>query len=71
MLMDPVVWRGPILAGMIKQFWSDVQWVKWTICLLICHQELGDVPLTIFPIITIGWYCDCDKPTRTCKYDCF
>ena len=35
----PVIWRGPVLAGMIKQFWSDVMWEMLIICLLICLQE--------------------------------
>ena len=32
---DPVVWRGPVVAGAVKQFWSDV----WTICSSTCRPE--------------------------------
>lgn len=31
---DPVIWRGPIIAGAVKQFWTDVKWgAMWIICL--------------------------------------
>ena len=45
---DPVVWRGPILAGMIKQFWSDVQWGEVDYMFVDMPPGTGDVPLTIF-----------------------
>lgn len=45
---DPVVWRGPILAGMIKQFWSDVQWGDVDYMFVDMPPGTGDVPLTIF-----------------------
>ena len=35
----PVIWRGPILAGTVKQFWSDVVWGMWTVCSWICLPE--------------------------------
>ncbi len=45
---EPVVWRGPILAGMIKQFWSDVQWGDIDYMFVDMPPGTGDVPLTIF-----------------------
>jgi len=45
---DPVVWRGPILAGMIKQFWTDVQWGEVDYMFVDMPPGTGDVPLTIF-----------------------
>ena len=45
---EPVVWRGPILAGMIKQFWSDVRWGEVDYMFVDMPPGTGDVPLTIF-----------------------
>ena len=45
---DPVVWRGPILAGMIKQFWTDVKWGDVDYMFVDMPPGTGDVPLTIF-----------------------
>lgn len=37
---DPVIWRGPIIAGVVKQFWTDVNWGgMWIICSWICPPE--------------------------------
>ncbi len=45
---DPVVWRGPILAGMVKQFWSDVKWGDVDYMFVDMPPGTGDVPLTVF-----------------------
>lgn len=45
---DPVVWRGPILAGAIKQFWSDVVWRDIDFLFVDMPPGTGDVPLTVF-----------------------
>jgi len=45
---DPVVWRGPVLAGMIKQFWSDVLWGDVDYMFVDMPPGTGDVPLTVF-----------------------
>ena len=37
---DPVIWRGPVLGGVIKQFWGETLWHTLIICLSICLQEL-------------------------------
>ena len=45
---DPVVWRGPVIAGMVKQFWTDVVWGDVDYMFVDCPPGTGDVPLTIF-----------------------
>lgn len=45
---DPVVWRGPILAGTVKQFWSDVAWGDVDYMFVDMPPGTGDVPLTVF-----------------------
>lgn len=50
---DPVVWRGPILAGMVKQFWTDVLWEDVDIMFIDMPPGTGDVPLTVFQSIPL------------------
>ena len=50
---DPVVWRGPILAGTVKQFWSDVIWGDVDYMFIDMPPGTGDVPLTVFQSIAI------------------
>ena len=38
---DPVIWRGPVIAGVVTQFWTDVMWGDLDFYLLICHREQG------------------------------
>ncbi len=45
---DPVVWRGPIIAGTVKQFWSDVMWRDVDFMFVDMPPGTGDVPLTVF-----------------------
>lgn len=45
---DPVVWRGPILAGTVKQFWTDVIWGEVDYMFVDMPPGTGDVPLTVF-----------------------
>ncbi len=45
---DPVVWRGPILGGTVKQFWSDVKWGNIDFMFVDMPPGTGDVPLTVF-----------------------
>ncbi|MGI6333835.1 MAG: Mrp/NBP35 family ATP-binding protein [Saccharofermentanales bacterium] len=45
---SPVVWRGPILANTVKQFWTDVVWGDLDFLLLDMPPGTGDVPLTVF-----------------------
>ena len=45
---DPVVWRGPVIAGTVKQFWSDVIWNDVDYMFVDMPPGTGDVPLTVF-----------------------
>ena len=45
---DPVVWRGPVIAGVIKQFWSEVAWGELDYLLVDMPPGTGDVALTVF-----------------------
>lgn len=44
---DPVIWRGPILANVVKQFWTDVVWGKLDYLIVDLPPGTGDVPLTV------------------------
>jgi len=50
---DPVVWRGPVIAGTVKQFWSDVLWGDVDYMFIDCPPGTGDVPLTVFQSIPV------------------
>ena len=45
---DPVVWRGPVIAGTVKQFWTDVIWGDVDFMFVDMPPGTGDVPLTVF-----------------------
>ena len=49
----PVVWRGPVIAGTVKQFWSDVAWGKNDVMYIDMPPGTGDVPLTVFQSIPV------------------
>ena len=50
---SPVVWRGPIIAGTVKQFWSEVKWDDVDIMFIDMPPGTGDVPLTVFQSIPV------------------
>ncbi len=50
---SPVIWRGPILANMVKQFWSDVVWGELDFLFVDMPPGTGDVPLTVFQSIPV------------------
>jgi len=50
---DPVVWRGPVIAGTVKQFWTDVIWGDVDFMFIDMPPGTGDVPLTVFQSIAI------------------
>ena len=52
-ITSPVVWRGPVIAGTVKQFWTDVVWGDLDCMLIDCPPGTGDVPLTIFQSIPL------------------
>ena len=50
---DPVVWRGPVIAGAVKQFWTDVIWGELDVLLVDMPPGTGDVPLTVFQTLPV------------------
>ena len=50
---DPVVWRGPVIAGTVKQFWSDVMWGDVDFMFVDMPPGTGDVPLTVFQSLPV------------------
>ena len=50
---DPVVWRGPVIAGVVKQFWTDVIWDNVDFMFVDMPPGTGDVPLTVFQSIPV------------------
>ncbi len=50
---DPVAWRGPVIAGVVKQFWTDVDWGKNDVMFIDMPPGTGDVPLTVFQSIPV------------------
>ena len=50
---DPVVWRGPVVAGAVKQFWSDVCWGDVDYLFVDLPPGTGDVPLTVFQSLPV------------------
>lgn len=50
---DPVVWRGPVIAGTVKQFWTEVVWSDKDYLFIDMPPGTGDVPLTVFQSIPV------------------
>ena len=50
---DPVVWRGPVIAGVVKQFWTDVIWDDVDYMFVDMPPGTGDVPLTVFQSLPV------------------
>ncbi len=50
---SPVLWRGPVIAGAVKQFWQDVIWGDLDYLFIDCPPGTGDVPLTVFQSIPL------------------
>ena len=49
----PVVWRGPVISGTVKQFWSEVNWGEVDYMFVDMPPGTGDVPLTVFQSIPL------------------
>ena len=49
----PVLWRGPVIGGTVKQFWSDVLWEDVDVMLIDMPPGTGDVPLTVFQSLPV------------------
>jgi Mrp family chromosome partitioning ATPase len=50
---DPVVWRGPVISGVVKQFWTDVIWPGVDYMFVDMPPGTGDVPLTVFQSLPV------------------
>jgi len=50
---DPVIWRGPVISGAVKQFWTDVVWEDVDFMFVDCPPGTGDVPLTVFQSLPV------------------
>ncbi len=50
---DPVIWRGPVIAGAVKQFWTDVIWEDVDFLFVDMPPGTGDVPLTVFQSLPV------------------
>ena len=51
---DPVIWRGPVIAGVVKQFWKDTLWNNIDYMFVDMPPGTGDVPLTVFQSIPVS-----------------
>lgn len=51
---EPVVWRGPVISGTVKQFWTDVYWNDEEYMFVDMPPGTGDVPLTVFQSLPIA-----------------
>ena len=49
----PVIWRGPVISGVVKQFWTDVVWGDVDFLFVDMPPGTGDVPLTVFQSIPL------------------
>ena len=49
----PVIWRGPVISGVIQQFWTEVEWGMLDVLLIDMPPGTGDVPLTVFQSIPL------------------
>ena len=50
---DPVIWRGPVIAGVVKQFYTDVLWEELDVLFIDMPPGTGDVPLTVFQSLPV------------------
>lgn len=50
---DPVIWRGPVIAGVVKQFWQEVIWKDIDFLFVDMPPGTGDVPLTVFQTLPV------------------
>lgn len=50
---DPVIWRGPVIAGVVRQFWSDVHWGELDVLFVDLPPGTGDVPLTVYQSLPV------------------
>ena len=66
---SPVIWRGPILANMVKQFWTDIVWGEIDYLFVDMPPGTGDATDGL-PVYSGGWNHHCDVSTGSGKPDC-
>ena len=66
----PVIWRGPILANMVKQFWTDVIWGELDYLFVDMPPGTGDVPLTVFQSLPVDGIVIVSSPQDLVHDDC-
>ncbi len=66
---DPVIWRGPVIAGVVKQFWTDVMWGDLDVLLVDMPPGTGDVPLTVFQSLPVDGTVIVTSPQDTGQND--
>ena len=64
---SPVVWRGPIISGVVKQFWTDVLWGEVDYMFVDMPPGTGDVPLTVFQSIPVDGIVIVSSPQELVK----
>lgn len=64
---DPVIWRGPVIAGVVKQFWTDVIWTDVDYMFVDMPPGTGDVPLTVFQSLPIDAIVVVSSPQKLVK----
>ena len=62
---DPVIWRGPIIADVVKQFWTTVIWSDVDFMFVDMPPGTGDVPLTVFQSIPLDGIIHCGFSPRS------
>ena len=67
---DPVVWRGPVIAGTVKQFWTDVVWGDVDFMFVDMPPGTGDVPLTVFQSLPVDGIVIVTSPAGAGGHDC-
>lgn len=50
---EPVIWRGPVIANMVRQFWTDIMWGDLDVLLVDMPPGTGDVPITVFQSLPV------------------
>ena len=60
----------PVIAGVVKQFWEDVDWDETDCMFVDCPPGTGDVPLTVFQSMPIDGNYNCNFTTGSCFNDC-
>lgn len=63
---DPVIWRGPVIGGVVQQFWGDVLWQDVDYMFVDMPPGTGDVALNVFQ--TLPWTASSSSPAAGCGH---